>query len=473
MTKEELEKTKELFYSGFCNIEWLKRNKTEWNQFNIPIEYLFSWSKEFVKKSLYSIKMENNEINNNFISNQSHCLDFSITLKIINNYKLYDFFDKIVELYKIFNHSKYLLFSETVGDDRDKAHLTKYLISDSELNYDKEKKYFDTGERFFGILPLLKQLNKVDLYNDILDVLFDFIENAGYFNKRTVEATYNYINSLGDKNLIDRLIKCIKKLKINYQSLYPMWDLNEHKELHLDKEFEINSLKNIYYLLILDESEPNNYDRNIEIRRNYIDNCINYFGLSKDIFSSCKDEVLPFIKDKLEHIDEFLNFDTSFVSLEKHSIYYKELLNDYAFFYEYSRTATLKEMLTRFWNYYIAYSELNGENLEIITRCLKYFYENKIFIYQIFRFSDRLITKDGKSGLLIKYFNEGNDELFSLYKRFSLDYIDCNHGDAIDVAKGLKILAKELNDQNLEEYCDENIKRFERVIEKNPGWYHK
>lgn len=463
MTKEELEKAKELFDNKHGFLDFLQ-SCDEWNKMNVPYKYIILWAKEIVKNDLDSINLEDIENKKDYEPNNHICLKLTVSLYRIYDYKLYDFFDRIVDLYKLFNHSKYLLFSETVGDDRDITHLTKFLINDTELMYADEKKYFDTGERFFGILPLLKQLNRLDLYNDILDVLFDFIENAGYYNKDTVKATYNYVNYLGDKNLIDRLIKCIKKLKINYQSLYPMWDFNEHKELHLDKEFEINSLKNIYYLLILDEAIGSSYKTYIDFRRNYIDKCINYFRLSKDIFSSCKDEVLPFIKNKLEQIEVFLNFDTSFVSLEKHSIYYKELLNDVASINERTLNRSLKEMITRFWTYYLVYTDLNDDNLSVINKCLKYFYDNNIFIFQYYDISDKIITKDGKDGVLIKYFNEGNKEIYNLYRRLTIEYVKIHYPKSLEFTNRLYNFAKAANDLELIEKCNKEIEKRKNFI---------
>lgn len=195
MTDEELKRAKEILKSKFYILNYVMRDrKKEWDELNVPQDLVKKWIKEHIDNELKSINLtEKDDVERNKLI-RDNCLTISTTQHCVLDNELYEYLDKIVNIYKSFNTDEYLIYSEIAKDNWDrKIQLFQSIISENPEDSILDKSIFNVDNIFFGLLPLTYNLHRMDLFNILIDIVFDFIENAGYFNRKVIKATYDFI----------------------------------------------------------------------------------------------------------------------------------------------------------------------------------------------------------------------------------------------------------------------------------------
>nr|MCR5231978.1 hypothetical protein [Acholeplasmatales bacterium] len=262
MGKDKYELAKELLKRNYYSFSHFNaEERQEWENYNVPDELVIKWVKERIEdlfEEILDIMVKNNQMDLSLREENSSniCRKFSIALDMISRYQINDYFDKIVSIYEKLNYDEYLLFSQIWTDPWDRGvYLFRYLIRDKEserfsseydecLNY-SNKFSFDTKFRFIGIIPII--YNDKLLFDRIVNVCLDLIENSLFYCRSLARDFYNYSIFIEDNNLQQKIEDSIRKNKEKYFMSYDFYDNNKVYNIRIKKEDELNIVRFLYY----------------------------------------------------------------------------------------------------------------------------------------------------------------------------------------------------------------------------------
>lgn len=417
MTKEELKRAKEKFNNACHDLEYLKKD-SEWIKYNVSYETVIEWLIEYIDDIFNQIdKYLNSNLDNNRKEIDYHLiLCVCILCQKISDYKLESYYDKLISLLKKINYDEYIMFSQDYSFDGRGHYIVQYILRDKEnKNFRYEynglenilyhKYQFDTNERFFGLLAVLYKNNKLNLFNELLNLCCDLISNCGA--RALTRDLYNYANNIKDENVINKVIKSIKEYKNNFYLYRGIYEPKELIDIHIDKEKELIWLRRNFYILLED-------DKNKAYSNELINYYLDYYKIDKKILSEWENDIIEYYENILNNVDDYLKLDTSFIDMNKHSKYYVEYLKE---------KKNYGKLLYSILNKALRYKKLY-QNRELINKNMAILYNNKNFYNGCYNeeFLLRLISKELDGGLLVEYSMLDKD-LFELYKKIVIDII--------------------------------------------------
>ncbi len=466
MTEKDIEKAKSLFNKNLCRLEYLKDND-EWNKLNVPNELIILWVKETIDEYLSVV---DNNIDNDWGKNDSveNILDpFKSALYRISEYNLFEYLDRIINIFDKLFYDGNMIISEIYPYYDRIPNLMKLLLYDTKLIFDQtEEKMFDTGERYYGLLPLLYKSCEYKYFNKLYSNICDFIEYVGFCNNYTmsiVKYAYEYIDYINNTELKEKIKESILCAKKHYNILNPRWNINHIEELRLDEDIDV--IRNNYYSCLLGMSLINKYANSDQFRHISMPYCdelkriykqIEYYGLDRSILNEWNTKMHDRVVEMLHNIDNYINIDLSFIDNSNHSRHFKDILKrEISYDLQGSIYCALR--------YYMYYDSMMYSNVDLITEALKKVvnkFDSSVLLTYIF---DDIVSKDGKKGWLVTFYNRGNTELYQMFRKDIIKRLKVEKY-YIDMANNTLLFANYINDYELANECKCCIDRYNESI---------
>ena len=187
MEKDKYELAKELLKDRYYNFDFFDDlQKKQWESYNVPKELVKEWVKEYLnklEKEVYDLLLlEEEELyKNNNEKLVNLLIDFSIIM-----YKTFDFeinyYKQIISLLKKIDAKITLGKALLVINPWDRLMLSIDLfLSDKEkekyyLELISKYYYYDTDEKYFGLLPYLYKKKEYQLFNELFELLYKYLE---------------------------------------------------------------------------------------------------------------------------------------------------------------------------------------------------------------------------------------------------------------------------------------------------------
>ena len=478
MMDERLEKAKKILKKHLYFLDCAEEDE-EWIKLNVLESEIVLLYKDYISEEFEKIHMIINSTDEKEKKNElwsKCCLSLKGIFYLVDEFKLTEYFDNIVEMFELMNYDECLLYSQIeyssemynrhcyLCDRIIKDKETKRYSSEYDNIFEDNKHYlFNNKERFFGLLPSFYNIKRMDLFYRLLDVSYDLIINFGSKSYILIRDLYNYSKIINDEKFTNDLKSAIRKWVINsikYEFLdfvnaiqsdsFPqdlddiillnnqIMDFIEIDKIHFDKDVEISWIKRLFCYLHL------KYGSKIYSLR-IINDTLEYYNIDKSILTEWIKDMPTFFLELLDNADKFFNTNTEYVDLNKHSKYYIDYLKK------------VKEPSLYLWriiNYCLALFKNNPEKMNIINKCLKTLYDknrfNKVELYGVYKELIISIMPENEDGLLEKYYKE-NKDLFEIYKTISILISRCNYPikGYYDYRKRVLNFAKGINDKEL------------------------
>ena len=192
MEKDKYELAKELLKDRYYNFDFFDDlQKKQWESYNVPKELVKEWVKEYLnklEKEVYDLLLlEEEELYKN---NNEKLVNLLIKFSIII-YKTFvfemNYYKQIISLLKKINEKIPFGKLISVTDSRDiLAYETELFLTDKEkdktYSFFHKRYYYDTGEKFFGLLPYLYKKKEYQLFNELFDILYNHLEEYKELN---------------------------------------------------------------------------------------------------------------------------------------------------------------------------------------------------------------------------------------------------------------------------------------------------
>lgn len=440
MIKSDLSEAKEIFFGKYCDLKKLQYCD-DWLKYEIPYSVVCEWAKEFVNYSFNELfqMIDKNKMNNGMDRlNHVHsiCNYARRILYIIGTFK-FDYYEKIITLYEKLNYDEYLLYSESCQfDEYGSIQIVPFLLRDSESKYylsEYGRWYddypFNTNERFFGILPNLFNNQRKDLVDRLLSVIYDLIGNFGNCCEVLIKDLYNYsehINNSIDKGLYDSVQNWKNNCYLNIQFFDDfagrmlLYEKEKFIDAHFDKEKEIDWIRENFSIINLRKSD-------VSFSNKIINSILDYYNIERSTLKDWSENIERYFYEKMLNFDKNYYINTSLFDMKKHTENYVKY---------YTKANSPRSFYWKALLYSISKPNQSNEEIAIINHCLRIllYDSNNEICFDCWSVSykkdvmNKVLSEDLNSGYLVKYYNEKNEELYNLYKTFTIGLLK-NNGD--------------------------------------------
>jgi len=173
---------KEMFIKNLYRTKFSDNQKQMvWDSYNVPQESILQWVKEHLNELASEIDdLLLNEKVLTFNIKSEILINMSLILHVSYDYKI-NYSKEIVNLLEKIDNAMTLGSAVTLRNMWDRRILNiSLLLSDKE----KDKKYlffddyyyFDTKDKYFGLLPYLYQMKEYELFNKLFDIIYRNID---------------------------------------------------------------------------------------------------------------------------------------------------------------------------------------------------------------------------------------------------------------------------------------------------------
>lgn len=336
MDNSTLKQAKEFFIKYNYSLERINiddKRKKEWESFNVPMEIVREWEKEYLDIQISTIctmlddnsKLEESHkkyrMNLDLLSSQMGYLHlaesdlkytenigklfkaFAFLLQRVDDWDMKDYYSKIVEVIKVLNKDYHFLYYFNGYWDYEGYTLYEdgyFIRRRSETCARKAKGFLVDGE-YIGLIPRLYYDKYYDLYYELLDIICEEIVNFGFKKPEVAESLLSFSYDINDKKTIDKVIDSIKKFKENYSG-YPMLFIDDDKNIRIDDKYELERMRLIYYLKSLGDK--------------YYDEPYYYFSE----FPFFDEDWVKHIQKELEELEEKKNTPNSYYEVRKEGL---------------------------------------------------------------------------------------------------------------------------------------------------------
>lgn len=336
MDNSTLKKAKEFLIKHNYSLKLIndqEKLKKEWESYNVPMEILRGWEREYLDiqiSTIYTLLDENskleeshkkyrmnldslsdpigyfylNESDKKYITNIDKLFQtFQFLLWRVDSWDMKDYYSKIIEVIKVLNKDyHFLYYFNGYWNNNEYTFLEDARFIRRKIKTrDREPEGFLVDGEYIGLIPRLYYDKYYDLYYELLDIICEEIVNFGFKKREVAEALLLFAYDINDKKTIDKVIDSIKKFKENYSG-YPMLFIDDDKNIRIDDKYELERMRLIYYLKSLGDK--------------YYDEPYYYFSE----FPFFDEDKVKHLKKELEELEEKKNAPNSYYEVMKEGI---------------------------------------------------------------------------------------------------------------------------------------------------------
>lgn len=224
MKDNKYDEAKKIWEEYYHSVDLIPKEKKKiFNKYRVPKEVINEWNDEYIQNKREDLEVYLNTKPNQENFDSRYYARLRIVVKGLQ--RNLDNYCKIIAIVEEFHKLGLFTYLMKKDDTKYDVFFKLMFLADKRAMMQStiDELSIKSNDRFCGLLEELYSNGYIDLYNRLINILFDSIREAGVYFQFFITDLYNYLEYINDLEHLEKLKDCIKenKEKMPNVDLYP------------------------------------------------------------------------------------------------------------------------------------------------------------------------------------------------------------------------------------------------------------